>query len=212
MEGKAVIIFGATGLGKVASDIFLSRNIITFCFLDDDESLHNQEINDVMVMGRTRDDGFLKYIGKKCEAFVAVEDSEERADLVEMLKTRRKVMPVNAIHDQAIISEHAHIGHGNLISAGAILNASAKINHHCIIHANAVIEYNATLADFAQIGTGAIISPKASIGEGALIGAGAVIATGVKIGAKAQVAPGAVVLQNVEEEAIVFGNPAQGSK
>jgi len=212
MEEKAVIIFGASGLGRVVSDIFLSRNILTFCYLDDDETLHNQELNDVMVMSSTDDDGFLKYIGNKCQAFVAVENREERIDIIEMLKKKRKVMPVNAIHDKAIVSESAHIEHGNLINAGAIINPNSKILNHCIIHSNAIIEYEATLADFVQVGTGAIISAKAEIGEGALIGAGAVIATGVKVGKGAQVAPGAVVLQHIGEEAIVFGNPAQGRK
>ncbi|MGB0524430.1 MAG: NeuD/PglB/VioB family sugar acetyltransferase [Flammeovirgaceae bacterium] len=211
MEDKAVIIFGATGLGKVALNIFQSRGMVAYCFLDDDKEMHNQEINDVLVMGHTQDDGFLKFIGKKCSAFVAIEDREQRLDIIEMLKTRRKVMPLNAIHDLAYVSENAYFGHGNLINVGAIVNPDAKITNHCLIHSQAVIEYEATLDEFAQIGAGAIIGPKAHIGEGALIGAGAVVATGIKIGAGAQVAPGAVVLQNVEAEAIVFGNPAKGS-
>lgn len=211
MEDKAIIIFGATGLGKVALDIFHSRGMMAYCFLDDDETIHNQEISDVIVMGSTTDDGFLKYIGKKCNAFVAVEDRTQREDIVEMLKSRRKVMPLNAIHDLAHISEAAHFGHGNFINGGAIVNTGAEIMNHCIVHSQAVIEYEAKLNDFAQVGTGAIVGPKAQIGEGALIGAGAVIATGIKIGKGAQVAPGAVVLQDVDEEAIVFGNPAKGS-
>lgn len=211
MEEKAVIIFGASGLGRVALNIFSSRGIMAYCFLDDDEELHNQEINDVIVMGHTKDDGFLKYIGKKCQAFVAIEDREGRRDIVELLKSRRKVMPLNAIHDMAYVSEEAHIGHGNLINVGAVVNPNAKITNHCIIHSQAVIEYGAKLDEFVQVGTSAVISPKAHIGEGALIGAGAVIATGIKIGKGAQVAPGAVVLQNVEDDAIVFGNPAKGN-
>ncbi|UZR95894.1 NeuD/PglB/VioB family sugar acetyltransferase [Chondrinema litorale] len=203
-----VIIFGATGIGKVALDIFTSKNIITYCFLDDDSSLHDTEINEISVMGSTKDDGFLKYIGKKCEAFVAVEESSERKRISNMLKQRRKVMPVNAIHDQTIISKHAFIGYGNLINAGAIVNSGAKVPNHCIIHSNAVIEYDVQLEDFVQVGAGSIIGPKVTLGEGALIGAGATIAAGIKIGKRAQIAPGSVVLKNVEADDIVFGNPA----
>ncbi|MEM1137150.1 MAG: NeuD/PglB/VioB family sugar acetyltransferase [Bacteroidota bacterium] len=203
-----VIIFGASGIGKVALDIFSSKQIITYCFLDDDENLHDTEVNDIVVMGNTKDDGFLKFIGKKCEAFVALEDTSERKRVVNMLKQKRKVMPVNAIHDKTIISDHTFIGYGNLINAGAIINAGSKVPNNCIIHSNAVIEFDVILEDFAQVGAGSIIGSKANIKEGALIGAGATIAAGITIGRHAQIAPGSVVLRNIEDDDIVFGNPA----
>lgn len=205
------MILGATRLGRLALDIFLSRGIVAYCFLDDDEALHNTEVNDVAVMGKTTDDGFLKFIGNKCEAFVALEDRDKRIKLVERIKSRRKVMPVNAIHDSAYISEVAHVGYGNLIAAGAIINPNAKVPNHCVIDSRAVIDCDAVLEEFAQIGAGAIIGSNCHIGESAFIGAGAIIAAGAKVGKNAQVAPGAVVLQEVPEEGIVFGNPAKGA-
>lgn len=203
-----VIIFGASGIGKVALDIFSSKNIITYCFLDDDKELHDTEINDVVVMGSTKDDGFLKFIGKKCEAFVAIEDISDRKRVVEMLKNKRKVMPVNAIHEKSIISSHSFIGYGNLINAGAVLNAGTKVPNHCIINTNATLEFDVQLEDYVQIGAGSIIGAKAVIEQGALIGAGATIGAGVTIGQRAQIAPGSVVFKNIEADDIVFGNPA----
>ena len=206
-----VMILGATRLGRIALDIFLSRNIVTYCFLDDDKELHNTEVNEVAVMGSTTDDGFLKFIGKKCEAFIAVEDREHRIKLVERIKERRKVMPVNAIHDLAYISETAHLGYGNLVAAGAVINPNAKVPNHCVVDSRAVIDCDAELEEFVQVGAGAIIGANCKVREGAFIGAGAVIAAGMEIGKNAQVAPGAVVLQEVPEEGIVFGNPAKGA-
>ncbi len=203
-----VIIFGASGIGKVALDIFSSKNIITYCFLDDDSALHETEVNDVVVMGSTKDDGFLKFIGKKCEAFVAIEDITERKRIVKMLHKKRKVMPVNAIHEKAIISNHAFIGYGNLINAGAVINAGVKVPNHCLLHSNATLEFDVQLEEFTQIGAGSTIGAKAVIKEGALIGAGATIAAGVTIGERAQIAPGSVVFKNIEADDIVFGNPA----
>ena len=208
MEQEAVIIFGATGLGKVALEVFNSRGIMAYCFLDDDESLHQQEINNVVVMGHTKDDGYLKFIGKKCQAFVAIEDMAQRKKIVSMLQDRRKTMPMNAIHDACHVSETAFLGYGNFINVGAVINPYAKVPNHCIIHAQAVLDYEAELGDYVQIGAGAIVSARAKIGEGAVIGAGAVIASGIQVGKNAQVAPGAVVLQNVKAKELVFGNPA----
>lgn len=206
---KPVMILGASGLGKVALDIFNSAQVVVYCFLDDDEKLHQTEIHDISVLGRTDDDGFLKYIGQRCEAFVAVEDRQDRARIVEALLERRKVMPVNAIHQTAFISPQAHIGHGNLIGAGVIVNTQAKVPNHCILHTRALIEYDVQLGDFVQIGAGAIVGAGAIIEANALIGSGAVIAPGVRIGKNAQVAPGSLVLREVPNHKTVFGHPAK---
>src|SRR6478736_1492992 len=162
---KPVIIFGAKGMGKVALDIFQSDNVAVYCFLDDDESLHGVEVGEVAVLGSTHDDGFLKYIGKKCAAFIASDDNKYRESMVEMLKTKRKVMPVNAIHNQAYVSEFAFIGHGNMINAGALVNANAKIANHCILSAGSILDFDAELEDFVQIGAGSIINSGVKISK-----------------------------------------------
>jgi sugar O-acyltransferase (sialic acid O-acetyltransferase NeuD family) len=204
-----VIIFGAKGLGKVALDIFKSNHVMVYCFLDDDKSLHNTEIDDVAVMGSTDDDGYLKLIGKKCEAFVAVDENKYRKNLVNMLNERRHVMPVNAVHQKAYIAPTAHIGHGSLINAGAIINTEAKVGSHCIINTNATIDYEVQLGDFVQVGAGSIINGGVVIEEEAFIGSGVTVVSGVKIGKGARVGAGSVVIEDVPAKATVFGNPAQ---
>ncbi len=193
----------------MALDIFSSKGIIVYCFLDEDEALYNTEIGNVTVMGSTKDDGFLKFIGHKCEAFVAIEDAKQRRKTVKMLNERRKVMPVNAIHEKAVISENAWLGHGNFINAGVVVNTGAKVPSHCVLHSGALIENDVELGEFVQIGAGSIVAAKARIGSGVVIGPGATIATGVTIGKDAQIGPGSVVLQDVEEEDVVFGVPAK---
>jgi UDP-3-O-[3-hydroxymyristoyl] glucosamine N-acyltransferase len=183
-----VIIFGAKALGRSVLDLFNRNGVIVFGFLDDDEALHGTEINEISVLGSTQDEGFTKLIGKKCEAFVAVEDSSERKHIVEMLKNIRHVMPVNAIHDRATVSEAAAVGHGNLIGAGALVGANARVGNHCLIHTGAVVETDAQLA---------------------FVGTGAVVIAGVSIGKNASIGAGSVVIENVPDGARVFGNPAK---
>ena len=141
-----VLIFGAGNLGKIALDIFNRNNVVVYGFLDDDKKLHNTEIGDVMVLGETDDDGFLKIIGPKTEAFVALENTKERKKLIEMLNNRRKTMPVNAVHNTAVVSADAFIGHGNLVAARAIVNPYATVGSHCIINASAVVDINASVS------------------------------------------------------------------
>ncbi len=93
-----VIIFGASGLGKVALEIFKTNHIEVYCFLDDNKQLHGTEIDTVQVMGSTEDEKFLKILGKTCEAFVATDDNRLKKSLVKTLIDTYKVMPINAIH------------------------------------------------------------------------------------------------------------------
>ena len=79
-----VIIFGANYLGRIVKEIFESNEVVIYGFLDDDKKLHSKEIDEAVILGSTDDDGFLKLIGKKCEAFVAVDDNNLRKNIVKM--------------------------------------------------------------------------------------------------------------------------------
>lgn len=205
---KPVIILGAKGIAHPALEIFNSNKVIVYGFLDEDQSIYGTEINNIPVLGNTEDEGFLKLIGKKTEAFVAVDDSKYRKFLVEMLLENRKVQPVNAIHERAYISTDAELGHGNFINANVIVGAGAKVGSHCIFHTGAIIDHKAVIGDFVQIGAGSIINAEVTIEEGAFIGSGVTVVGGVTIGKNARVGAGSVVIASVGKNETVFGNPA----
>ncbi|WP_158858507.1 acetyltransferase [Lunatibacter salilacus] len=206
---KPVIILGAKGIAHPALEIFNSHNVIVYGLLDDDQTLHQKEINHVVVLGSTEDEGFLKLIGKKCEAFVAVDDPTYRKYLVEMLNDRRKIQPINAVHSTAYLSTDAAIGHGNFINANVSIGAGASVGNHGIFHSSAILEHLVEVGDYVQIGAGAIINSGVKIGEGAFIGSGANIVSGVSIGKNARIGAGSLVISDVEKNTTVFGNPAQ---
>jgi sugar O-acyltransferase (sialic acid O-acetyltransferase NeuD family) len=203
-----VVIFGAGSLGRLALDIFNSNGVLVYGFLDENEKIHNTEISDVMVLGDPMDDGFLKIIGNKTEAFVAIENKVYKEKIVKMLLDRRKTMPVNAVHSKSIVSEDVELGHGILVGPGSIINAGSKIGNHNIIHSGVILDVNVQTDAFVEIGAGAIINSEVIIGEGAFIGSGVVIVAGVTIGKNARIGAGSVVIENVANKATVFGNPA----
>ena len=205
---KPVIIFGAKGIGHAALEIFKSNNMVVYGFLDDAADLHGTEIDDVPVLGKTEDHGFIKLIGQKAEAFVATDDNALRKKQVKMLMDSRKVMPTNAIHQHAIISNSAAIGHGNFINARATIGADSHVGQHCLIHSATIIEHLVKIGDYVQIGAGSVINAGVTIGNEAFIGSGAVIVSGVQIGKKARIGAGSVVIADVKDGETVFGNPA----
>lgn len=204
-----VIIFGGNALGRAASEIFETNEVVIYGFLDDNKKLHNTQIDEITVLGDTDNDGFLKLIGKKCEAFVAVDDNKLRKSLVKMLQEVRHVQPVNAVHNKATVSEKASIGHGNFIDFDAYLAPGSKIGSHCLIHAKAFIGVEASLGDFVQIGSGSNINPGVTIDDEAFIGSGVTIVSGVTIGKGARIGAGSVVVAPVKAGETVFGNPAK---
>ena len=203
-----VIIFGANYLGRAAKEIFDRNGNVVYCFLDDNKALHSTEIDNVTVLGNTDDDGYLKLIGKKCEAFVAVDDNKLRKSLVKMLHEVRKMQPVNAIHPRAGLASSTSIGHGNFIDSGSQTGAGSIIGNHCIIHANVVIGAESQIGDFVQIGASSTINSGVVIEEEAFIGSGVIIVSGVTIGKGARVGAGSVVIAPVKAGETVFGNPA----
>ncbi|GGZ29566.1 hypothetical protein GCM10007049_23500 [Echinicola pacifica] len=205
---KPVIILGAKGIAHPALEIFNSNQVVTYGFLDEDTELHGTEINVIPVLGNPEDDGFLKLIGKKCEAFVAVDDNQYRQFLVKLLNERRKVQPINAIHKTAYISTDAVIGHGNFINASVQIGAGAEVGSHCIFHSAVIIDHKVKVGDFVQVGAGAVINSSVTIGKGAFIGSGVTVVSGVTIGKNARIGAGSVVISDVKEDSTVFGNPA----
>lgn len=205
---KPVIILGSTGLAKAALEIFNSNNIVVYGFLDDDEKLHNTEVNTVTVLGATDDHGFTKLIGQKCEAFVATDNNKLRKRYVEYLNDTRKVMPMNAVHQSASISDSFSIGHGNFVNAGAVLSNDSKMGNHNVINSKAIIEQDVEIGDFVQIGAGSIINTKVKIENEVFIGSGVTVVAGVKIEKGARIGAGSVVVGDIKKGQTVFGNPA----
>lgn len=207
-----VLILGANALGRSAKEIFESNEVVVYGFLDDNKKLHSTEVDDVVVLGSTDDDGFLKLIGKKCEAFVAIDDNKVRRHLVSMLHEVRHVQPVNGVHRSAVLSPRSSMGHGNFVGAGCTVGTGTVIGSHCIIGAGGHVGAECKIGDFVQVGSGAIINAGVVVEDDVFIGSGAVIIAGVTLGKGARIGAGSVVITSIKPGVTVFGNPAQAVK
>lgn len=207
-----VIIFGANLLGRVAKEIFEHNKVVVYGFLDDDKSLHNTEIDEVLVLGSIDDDNFLKLIGKKCECFVATDDNRLRKSITKVLNDECKVQPANAIHEKSSISLRSEIGHGNLIDDRVIFSVGSTMGSHNILNAATTVGVATSIGNYVQVGVGCTIGNEVQLEDEVFIGSGVTIVSGVVIGKGARIGAGSVVVASVGAGETVFGNPAQKVK
>ena len=204
-----VIILGANYLGRQAKEILESSGNVVFGFLDDNKKLHNTEIDNVTVLGSTDDETFLKLIGKKCDAAIALDENKVRKNVVNLLNEEYKAQPVNVISQSATIPSSTDMGHGNFVDHGVTFGPGSSIGNHCIIQTNAIIGTETKVGDFVQVGAGSIINSGSEIENEVFIGSGVTVVGGITIGKGARVGAGSVVVAPVKAGETVFGNPAQ---
>ena len=120
------------------------------------------------------------------------------------------------IEPGAIIREKVEIGEGAVIMMGAIVNIGAVIGPGTMIDMGAVLGGRAMVGTHCHIGAGAVLAgvvePASAtpviVEDNVLVGANAVVIEGVHVGKNAVVAAGAVVVEDVPDNAVVAGCPA----
>ncbi len=206
---KPIMILGAGNLALAAIEIFEENKNVVYGVLDDRKEMQGKEYGDVAVLGTTEDNELFDLMGKKCEAFISTDDNLLKKDFVKRLSKSNKTMPVNAIHKTALISSHAHLGHGNFINQSVILASGSEIGSHNILHSGVSIGLSAKLGSYIQSGQGVVIGDEVVIEDEVFIGTGAVIVPGLTLGKGCRIGAGSVVVENVRSGTTVFGNPAK---
>ena len=189
-----MVIYGASGHGKVLKAIASSIGVKVVAFTDD--NYEEKSYLNIPVRSITDSDKILIGIG----------NNSTRKTVALAHKNKWHVA---LIHTTAIVSVEESIGKGTVIMAGAIVNETKAIGNHCIINTGAIIEHDCIIEDFAHISPNATLSGGVTVGEGAHLGAGAVVIPGVTIGKWSIVGAGAVVIRDVPDYAVMVGNPAR---
>jgi sugar O-acyltransferase (sialic acid O-acetyltransferase NeuD family) len=113
------------------------------------------------------------------------------------------------VHPKAEVSRRAKLGRGVYVNFGASLAGAVVVGNHVALGPGCIVGHDTAVADYAVLAPGAIISGFVQLEPNCYIGAAATIRGKVRIGRGALVGMGAVVIRDVEENAIVAGNPAK---
>lgn len=193
-----MIVFGASGHGKVVLDLLQAQGRRVERFVDDHPT--TDAVLGVPVTGND-----LPEADDQFEAVIAIGSNRVR----QLIDARHRLAWVTGVHPTAAVSPFAEVGEGTVVMAQAAINPSARVGRHCIVNTGVVVEHDCVIGDFAHISPGAALAGNVTVGEGTHVGTGASVIPGVTIGAWATVGAGAVVIRDVPDGATVVGNPAR---
>ncbi|MFH1400761.1 MAG: acetyltransferase [Nanoarchaeota archaeon] len=198
---KRIIIYGASGHGRVVLDILRDHSDLEVVGFADDKA--TGECAGIPILGpletvkRGQFDGIALGIG----------DNKARKTIFNQL-TSQLVDVITAIHPKAHISASAAIGPGSVICAGAHICAHATIGENCIVNTAATIDHDCTVSAHCHISPNASLGGGCTVGEGTWIGLGSSIIHGISIGAWSIIGAGSAVIKNVPDHVMSAGNPA----
>lgn len=204
-----IILFGASGHGKVVADILSSigtYTIIGFC--DDGYSTMGKQFYSYPLLGGRAE--VLDYVRKNpaTRVLVSIGNNHIRSLLIEWLDENNIQLAPAAVHPSAQIGQKVTLGDGLVVMARAVINSSSTIGRGGIINTCASVDHDCTLGDCIHIAPGAHLCGLVTMGNRSMLGAGGVVIPSVVVGNDVMVGAGATVVREVPDGVTVVGVPA----
>jgi sugar O-acyltransferase (sialic acid O-acetyltransferase NeuD family) len=192
-----IILVGGGGHAKVVADCLQSQGVKVKGFFDP----HDGNLLDLHCLGN-----YVPSLHPEIPVIIAIGDNNVRRRIAHHEVKHRYFV---AQHPSTICSQYASIGEGSMILQGAIIQAGAKIGKHVILNTGSQVDHDCTLGDFVHIAPSAVLCGGVEVGEGTLIGANAVVRPKITVGVGVIAGAGAVIVRDVQDYAVVVGNPAR---
>jgi UDP-N-acetylbacillosamine N-acetyltransferase len=203
-----LLIWGASGHGKVVAEVARSSGFSILGFLDDDSTRWGVTWQGAVVLGGA---AWIRNQTHLNAVVIAVGDNRERARLQLEVEKLGLQLP-SLCHPTAVVSSNSRVGPGTVVCPLAVINPDAEVGRGVIINTGALIEHDCRVADFAHLSPNATLGGGVCIGMRTHVGLGASVLPGIHIGDDAVVGAGAVVTRSVDRGAIVLGVPARSRK
>ena len=193
-----LVILGASGHGKVISDIAMENGYTDIVFLDDDRAI--KECAGFPVVGNCSE--YEKYINS--DFIVAIGNSSIRSAF-------QKKLPniIYLIHPNAVIGRNVKIGKGTVIMAGSVINPGAIIGEGCIINTSSSVDHDCRIGDYVHVAVGSHVAGTVEVGDHSWIGSGATVINNIKVCKQCIIGAGAVVVKDINQSGTYIGVPAK---
>lgn len=195
MKKRSLIIYGASGHGKVAADIAKLNGYTDIIFYDDNPD--KKEFGQFEVVHSF--DGLEDY-----DIFIAIGDNKTR----KLISEKMHKTLITLIHPSAVIADDVVIGNGVIVMANAVINPGTIVKDGAIINTCASVDHDNIIKEYVHLSVGVHTAGSVKIDSLAFVGAGAIIINNIHITQEVMIGAGAVVINDIEEVGMYCGVPA----
>ena len=195
---KKLLIYGASGHGKVIADIALLNGYEEIIFYDDDKN--KNFIDKYEITHEFPEDDY--------DLIVAIGDNDTREKI--SLKTDKK--QVTLIHPEAVVARDVEIGEGCTVMARAVINSGSRLGKGVIVNTCASVDHDNIIEDYVHVSVNAHTAGNVKIGKRSFIGMGALVINNITIVEDTTVGAGAVIVEDINEKGTYAGVPARKIK
>lgn len=211
MSGRALLVYGSGGHGKVVADAAQSAGWRVIGFVDDSPAKAGATVLGLPVCAIGFDAAVTRCREHDASVVVALGDNRVRQRVFDSL-CKAGIDVATVVHRAAVIAPSVAIGAGTVIFAGAVVNPCSQIGRNAIINTGATIDHDNVIGNHAHVAPGAHTGGTVVIGEGAMIGVGAALRNNVTVGEWSIVGVGAAVVSSIPAHVVAYGTPARVRK
>lgn len=203
---KKGIIIGAGTYGQTYSE-YLKKDYEIIGFIDDNPELLGQDVGGIKVLGNR--DFLFSEVSTDISIFVPIGNNSIRVELLKKLINHGFKVP-SFIHETAIIHSSVKIGNAVYILPGTNIMPSTTIGDFVMISMGVNIAHHVFVDEGCFFSQGTNIGASLFINKQAYFGIASTVMTGIKsIGENALLGAGAVIIRDVQDYAVVVGNPGK---
>lgn len=205
---QRVVIIGAGAHGREIVEILRQANraATILGFIDDDQSVHHQQIDDVPVLG---DWSWFEGVDKNEVKVICGSGFSETRKRMADRASRLGLKFANAISPLAHTSPNSQIGAGVVMYPFSLACRGAVIGDHVVMNAGSIVSHDTRVGAFGTLNPGVNLAGNVSVGEGCYLGIGCSVIQGINIGAWTTVGAGAAVVRDLPAGVTAVGVPAR---